>query len=428
MSALRLSCPPGQEAAKRWIARTLLTEGMGLPLEVSFTSNPGDPFTLKTGDGSRSLLLGSHFWGQTRVFTRCIDGIPFASATAGPELSTQAGGLAHADLLGSSAWLLSRAEELGQGGRDPRKRFLAQSSWAARSKCLDRPVVDEACELLRRQVEQCLGVQTRPPVFQIALSHDVDEPFRYRATSLIRSLARGWKDHGFAGLLLSTQARMASRPDPYDTFEALMDLSESSGKRSTFFFLTSNRSRWDAPYALGSPDIQELMQRILKRGHSVGLHGSYGSFECAEYLLEETESINATLGKLGGPPVRAARQHYLRWSPLTPGLLSRAGIAEDHTLGYGEAIGFRASTCRPYGFFSWEEQREYPIRIHPLIAMDATLLSKNYLGLSIDAARTQVLTLKERCRQVGGTFSLLWHNNNLVNPAQTELYSSLAFS
>jgi len=46
----------------------------------------------------------------------------------------------------------------------------------------------------------------------------------------------------------------------------------------------------------------------------------------------------------------------------------------------------------------------------PLVAMDTTLFFHRYEGLSPDAAVCRVATLAERCREVGGVFTLLWHN------------------
>lgn len=46
------------------------------------------------------------------------------------------------------------------------------------------------------------------------------------------------------------------------------------------------------------------------------------------------------------------------------------------------------------------------------------------LGLT-DAAADTLLALKDACRTVGGTFTLLWHNTQLVNSAQRSLYETV---
>jgi hypothetical protein len=47
----------------------------------------------------------------------------------------------------------------------------------------------------------------------------------------------------------------------------------------------------------------------------------------------------------------------------------------------------------------------------PLIVMDTTL--KVYRKMSPDTAEERILELAKRCQEVGGVFTLLWHNTSL---------------
>ena len=58
-----------------------------------------------------------------------------------------------------------------------------------------------------------------------------------------------------------------------------------------------------------------------------------------------------------------------------------------------------------------EEDRELNIIEIPLIAMDGTL--KTYRKLRIKEGSDSILKLKNRCRKVEGTFTLLWHNTSI---------------
>jgi hypothetical protein len=52
--------------------------------------------------------------------------------------------------------------------------------------------------------------------------------------------------------------------------------------------------------------------------------------------------------------------------------------------------------------------------------MEGSLLQYERLGFT--AAAERIRLLKERCRNVGGDFVLLWHNSMLLTQAQRRLF------
>lgn len=108
-----------------------------------------------------------------------------------------------------------------------------------------------------------------------------------------------------------------------------------------------------------------------------------------------------------------SRQHFLKLRfPETYRRLLAVGIREDWTMGYAEETGFRASIATPFRWFDVEKNEETPLIIHPFQAMDVTL--KQYLQLTPEAATERLRTLIHTTQQVGGTFTTLWHNDNLA--------------
>ena len=101
--------------------------------------------------------------------------------------------------------------------------------------------------------------------------------------------------------------------------------------------------------------------------------------------------------------------------PETYRRLLAVGIQADWTMGYADETGFRASIATPFPWFDLEKNAETPLIIHSFQAMDVTL--KHYLNLSPEAATERLRTLIRTTRDVGGTFTTLWHNDNL---AETE--------
>ena len=95
-----------------------------------------------------------------------------------------------------------------------------------------------------------------------------------------------------------------------------------------------------------------------------------------------------------GADVRGQRYHYLRVDPhenLAP--LAELGLRYDTTLGFSDAIGFRAGIMQP--FRPWDHARERPLDLVeiPLAAMDVTLGESRYLGLTAREAERPLLDL-----------------------------------
>jgi peptidoglycan/xylan/chitin deacetylase (PgdA/CDA1 family) len=184
----------------------------------------------------------------------------------------------------------------------------------------------------------------------------------------------------------------------------------------------------DGVYTLAEPRIARLLQRLVERGHEIGLHGSYHSADDAALLVSEAQRLRAAVAAAGGHQAHwPARQHYLRWvTPRTARHLAAAGFASDSTLAFAESPGFRCGTCHPYPLWDLDEGRELPLLERPLVAMDASVTSRTYLGLGYgEEAFEHFDRIARTCRRFGGEFSVLWHNSNLALPGARALFERL---
>src|SRR5439155_26587367 len=148
-----------------------------------------------------------------------------------------------------------------------------------------------------------------------------------------------------------------------------------------------------------------LVETVLEAGGEVGLHGSYTAAGDADRLAEEKAVLEALAG-----PVRGHRYHYLRADPHRNFAdLARLGLEYDTTLGFPDAVGFRAGIAHP--FHPWDFDRDEPLDLLeiPLAALDATLAEERYLGLSARRAEPQLMTLLDWPAENGGAFAVLWH-------------------
>ena len=352
--------------------------------------------------------------------------------------STENGWYIGYDILGLTYWMLTRQEEVGRTDLDSHGRFSAVHSHAYRHDYLERPIVDEWLHVLGQvMVRTWPGITLTQHQLSIKVSHDVDAPSRYgfaSAKGLLRVMAgdvlkRGDIKNALRASWIRLNTRDALHPgDPFNTFEWIMDLSDQHGLTSAFYFICGRTSGMDADYEPGHPAIRALMRRIHERGHEIGLHPSYGTYQKPELIAQEARRLRAVLAEenihqsaIGG------RMHYLRWEqPTTLRAWAAAGMDYDSTLSYADRPGFRCGTCFEYPAFDPVVGEALKLRVRPLVVMECSVIDSCYLGLGTgEAARTKFAQLKAACRAVQGCFTVLWHNSWLTNREEQKIYSGV---
>jgi hypothetical protein len=344
------------------------------------------------------------------------------------------------DILGLAYWMMTRIEEVDSQELDDRDRFPATASHAYKYGYLDRPIVDEWFFILR-QVVQRLWPQL-PLVehkFQMRVSHDVDNPSRYAFATvpeLLRLIVgdvikrKDLLTAIKAPFLWSMPTKEKLNPvDPYNTFDWLMDISDRHGLKSAFYFICGRtNSIFDGDYEIEHPAIRHLLKHIHDRGHEIGLHPSYETYKKPELIRAEADRLRKvcleegiTQSEWGG------RMHFLRWeTPTTLYGWEKAQMSYDTSLSYADLPGFRCGTCFEYQAFDPVKMEPLSLRIRPLIAMECTIMAERYMGLgTTDAAHQKFIQLKNACKSVGGTFTLLWHNSQLLRNREKLLYEGI---
>ena len=147
--------------------------------------------------------------------------------------------------------------------------------------------------------------------------------------------------------------------------------------------VTQNPSSPNALYDVDSRYVRDFLKYIANNSCAfLGLHPSYdafNNFSMLEYEVNRFRSLTSDLGIT--IPKLLSRNHYLRWNQSsTPALLDSVGVDIDSTLTYAQLPGFRCGTCFPYRLFDWISKRSLSIYELPVIIMDTSLISKNYLS------------------------------------------------
>lgn len=320
------------------------------------------------------------------------------------------------DILAATYFMLTRWEEVINPVYDAHGRYPATASTAYRQGFLDRPIIDEYGCLLA-EILQELRPQWTPKrsQFRIFLTHDIDWIRRFGTTrsALGRAGKQLIRQRDLYGSKASIQTILNDTLRPLNTpqvagLNALAKCSEDVGMRSCFYFMAASPTTYDSGYNIKSNAVRQILVRLSGSGHKIGLHPSYYAFDDLKLLIEEKQRLEHALGD----SIDFVRYHYLRFrAPYSWRMLESAGVSKDSTLGYADHEGFRAGTCIPFQPFDIEQDRVLNLLEYPLIAMDATLIA--YRDMDPANAYDKLQKLAMRCSEMGGMFTLLWHNNRL---------------
>lgn len=349
----------------------------------------------------------------------------------------------HYDILGFTYYMLNRIEEIESIELDKHSRFASTSSVAYKYDFLERPIVDEWLNILAQVMQKVWpNIVLKDHRFSIKVSHDVDNPSMYAYRNIwqtLRAMAghiivrRNIREFFEAPLIRLQTERFKQKglfhpKDINNTFAWLMDISEELGIKSAFYFILEKTSSFDAEYSQDDIRIRNLLRKIHSRGHEIGLHPGYECYNKPNLIVTATDTLRKIVRE---EDIRqqelGSRMHYLRWEhPTTLQALNDAGITYDTTLSFADRAGFRCGTCFEYPGFNPVTNQILNIRIRPLIAMECSIISEQYMNLGVtQTALNKFLLLKKNCALVNGVFTLLWHNSFFPSAIEKELYTNV---
>jgi hypothetical protein len=455
-----VSCPDNCRAERRWITSVLMESFLGLGYELRFESH-AEPrsYVCIEADGCK-LEIADDFFARAEgnwLSEASLPEMPLAlwditGETIAPNLTDaslpvlfgapglmqyEQGARIGLDIFGAAFFMLSRYEEAVPGQRDEHDRFPAAASAACRGGFLHRPIVDEYVELLWSAIHRLWPqVKRRRRTFATVVSCDVDHPYHPGAASLHRMVRRS------AGEFIRTPSLSTAlgplrnyvasrngnwRHDPYyHAVDWMMDVNEKAGNRVAFYFIPEITDRaMDGVCLIGDRAVTWMLKRIAARGHEIGIHPGYRSYQEARQILSAKNSLQQALDKAGiRQQVAGGRQHYLRWSTRTPAAWHAAGLRYDSTLSYAERAGFRCGTCHEYPMYDLAERKPLSLWQRPLICMESSVIV--YAGHGhTDKALDCMRQLKQAARKVNGSFTLLWHNSSLEAAAARDMYREI---
>lgn len=343
------------------------------------------------------------------------------------------------DFFGSVFFMLSRYEEVVSAVRDAHERFPASASLAAKEQFLDRPIVsDYACALLSMIRSLKPSIKPSNHAGEVRITCDVDHPFdplRSQPGLVTRTAAADiLKRRSIVSALRRVGGFFEHRIGRHDadtnySFDWYTRACAEAGKSATFYFIPDRTAgSIDGYYDVFDRRIIKLIRRLASQGHTIGAHGSYNSFRNPVQVSHERQRLLTACRKAGiEVQIEGNRQHYLRWDAReTADHLDAADYRYDSSGGYADAPGFRYGTAHAFPMWSWQKKGALDLLQRPLILMDTTLLSAEYLGLESPQQMLDLSTkLATRSLVSGGDFTILWHNSNLKTAAARHLFQSI---
>jgi len=319
--------------------------------------------------------------------------------------------ISYIDIFATIFFMLTRWEEYIIPKRDEHNRFSHEDSLAYKNDFLNRPIVNEYIEFLWHMLVK-LGYKSKREKreFSLLLTHDVDEILRYPNFKKV-IMGMGGDILFRKSLLLPfktlydyTLVSIKKRKDPYNSFDEIMDMSDSFGVKSHFFFMAGGTTRYDNRYNITDPLVKEIITDIKSRGHFVGFHPSYNAYNDKKQFKLEKENLE----KINKEPIESGREHYLRFEvPRTWQIWEDNGLNWCSNLAYAQKAGFRTGCCYPYRPFNILSREQLTIIEKPLIMMEVTFIEETK---SIDKFNKMVDYYLYITKKYNGEFVLLWHN------------------
>ena len=307
------------------------------------------------------------------------------------------------DLIYNTFFFISRAEEVINKQRDEHGRFAAAYSVLGERNRLMVPTLDEYARLVMKAVGQPL-----PPsgFAHIYLTHDIDTIAHYRHLRGAlgglwrgewRQVLRSWRDIEY---------------DPAYTFPWLVEQDSRVPLAEKIYFVKHSFGKgYDYPqYNHHSPDAHRLRKFLEWNKVTIGWHSSYYGVGSIEQRSKRRDELSVH------------RSHYLNCSIENMRKLVSLGITDDYTMGFADQAGFRLQTSRAVLWIDPERMQLTELVLHPLIIMDVTLSSKNYMALDQVEATYVCQQLIDKVRMHNGDLCLLWHNTSIN---QTDYHKSL---
>lgn len=315
------------------------------------------------------------------------------------------------DIFSAVFYLVSRYEEYLPFIPDQYGRYPASESVAFQNSFLHVPIINIWVDIFKNILRQKFpSLETQSSSFSAIMTYDIDVAYKYKGRSLGRIIGASLKDlraFKIKNIINRKKTLLKIQKDPWDVYDDLKDTILKNKIHSAFFFLLADKTKYDRNLDYKNPLMKSLVAQIA--GYSeIGIHPSFTTTDFPEKIATEKERLE----DLSGKKIIKSRQHFLKLRlPDTYNSLLAAGIKEDFSMGYPEAPGFRAGTCKPFFFYDLKNEKITDLKLFPVTCMDATFIY--YTKKSPEKSLMEILNLLKQIKKAEGIFIPIFHNEYL---------------
>ena len=396
---ITITIPNNNINEREYILNILFSEFLGLEYNLEIGSKDYD-ITLENG---KKLIIEDTFFNK---YPKDLEYL---------KLENIPNKIEELDIFSASFFMLTRWEEYVNRDRDNHNRFPAYESLAFKEGFLDRPIVNEYLEELKAMlldIDESLVFKKRE--YKLILTHDVDSTLKYRTIQdgvkeIVGDIVKR-KDlkKAFENIMLKIKVMLKLEKDPYDTFDFLMDISEDIGVKSYFFFMGKGVSKFDNMYSSNDKFLINLVNKIKKRGHHIGIHATYNAYNDFEQFKKEKDELEKNLNL----KVLYGREHFLRFEvPTTWQVWEDNAMSWDSTLCYADREGFRCGVCYEYSLFNILSRKKLNLKERPLIVMEGSFATYQE-DIEPNEMEKKIVYLMNQVKKYNGEFVFLWHNSS----------------
>lgn len=269
------------------------------------------------------------------------------------------------DIFAASFYLLSRYEEYLPHVKDKEGRFQASESLAFQENFLELPVIDIWAQKFKKVLQAKFTDQEfSEKQFSSENIIAVTEIFCYREKGIIRVLL---------GLLMDIvqlkpkyvlhrfQVMLKLKRDPYDVYNKLLRVLKKHKIPMKFMFQVSDFSSHDRNINYNRLQLQSLIKSVADYAE-VGLQPGFYANQKFAVLKEEKRRLENILKR---PVLSAINSKYNLLLPNAYNHMVELDLKNDFSMGYPEALGFRAGTCTPFLFYDINFEVTTPLLLHP---------------------------------------------------------------
>ncbi len=240
-------------------------------------------------------------------------------------------------------------------------------------------------------------------MIKVAVTHDVDRAKKsyHYFTKTLKAAIRG----DFKGVTYQLTS-IFSKKNPYWTFDDLLEILNKHQVRSTFFFLNESLpfkpfqlSNWALSlgrYDINDQQIVDMIRKLEKEGHEIGVHGSFNSYNDLELLEKEKKVLETIVGH----NIHGIRQHHLNLAENTWELQRKAGFKYDSSSGLNFWIEVKEDKVKPFKPFG-DDFLEIPM----------SLMDSPFVGSA--SKWDQFYDMLNLVEKKNGVLVLNWHTDSL---------------